>query len=279
MRHHAMSCRSSGPSTRRFLKKLAANALCLSFVSLMGVSNQVAVVVPCLNEARTIQSLVREIRQFLPVTLVVDDGSADGTPREATQAGAEVLRHPVSRGKGAALQTGFSSALDRGFEWALTMDGDGQHASADIPAFLRRLEHSSAAMIIGNRMANAAAMPVIRRAVNRWMSDQIGAFCGTALPDSQCGFRLVHLPTWKRFQFSARRFEIESELIVRFVKAGLPIEFIPVQTRYATERSKIRPVRDTLRWFRWWTAIRRELAFDHAATPGHFAPSAQDATA
>ncbi len=248
----------------------------------MGLSEQVVVVIPCLNEGKGIHSLIAEIRQFLPHVLVVDDGSTDTTALEAERAEATVLKHgPSPRGKGAALQTGFSAAANRGFEWALSMDGDNQHAPSDIPRFLARVESGPAAMLIGNRMQNPAAMPFVRRVVNRWMSRRLGRYCGANLPDSQCGFRLVNLHSWSRFRFSARHFEIESELIVRFLKAGLPIDFVPVQTRYGAESSKIRPFRDTIRWFRWWNAVRRELAAESIDTrrQHQFAPTPQDATA
>ena len=137
-------------------------------------------------------------------------------------------------------------------------------------------------MLIGNRMQTSASMPLVRRVVNRWMSRRLGDYCGMQLADSQCGFRLIHLPAWKRFRFLAQNFEIESELIVRFLEAGLRIDFVPVQCRYASEQSKIRPLRDTLRWFRWWKAIRRELAPTHNSATRrdpHFAHTPQDATA
>jgi glycosyltransferase involved in cell wall biosynthesis len=222
--------------------------------------NQIAIVVPCLNEGQAIGPLVRQIIAQVPRVVVVDDGSTDGTSPAAMDAGATVVRHPVPRGKGAALTTGFRAALQEGIDWALAMDGDGQHSASDIPAFLRRVEVHPAAMIIGNRLENLGPMPPLRLAVNRWMSRRIAGFCKISIPDSQCGFRMVNLHAWKRFCFTAQHFEIESEMIIRFCKAGLPIDFVPVQTCYASEHSKIRPLRDTLRWFLWWNAIRRELA-------------------
>ena len=246
----------------------------------MGLSNQIAVVVPCLNEDKSIYSLVAEIRQILPDVFVIDDGSTDSTAAEATRGGANVSRHESPRGKGAALQTGFTAALNEGFEWALAMDGDGQHVPSDIPIFLARSQANAVSMIIGNRMQNAHSMPLIRRLVNRWMSHHIGGYCGMTLPDSQCGFRLINLRAWRRFRFSAQHFEIESELIVRFLKAGFAIDFVPVQTRYASECSKIRPLRDTLRWLQWWKAMRQELAANDAiCREPHFAHTPQDATA
>jgi glycosyltransferase involved in cell wall biosynthesis len=218
------------------------------------------VVIPCLNEAATIGALVRAAKEFVSCVIVVDDGSSDGTADEAADAGARTIRHSEPQGKGAALNRAFAVASrDGGFQWALAMDGDGQHSPEDIPLFLKRARQSSAQMIVGNRMQNASRMPWLRRGVNQWMSARLSRFCGVPLPDSQCGFRLVYLESWSRLQFSARNFEIESELLVRFAWAGLGIDFIPVQTLYAREQSKIRPVKDTIRWFRWWHSIRTEL--------------------
>src|SRR5438477_9798330 len=94
-----------------------------------------AAIIPCLNEQETIASLVCAVRLHLPTVIVVDDGSVDQTAALAAGAGALVLRHDSSRGKGAALQTGWRHARQQRFQWALTLDGDGQHSPEDIPAF------------------------------------------------------------------------------------------------------------------------------------------------
>src|SRR5262245_19982208 len=226
----------------------------------MSIAQSCVAVIPCLNEEGTIAALVGEVRSFLDVVIVVDDGSNDGTAAKAIGAGAIVIRLPETSGKGAALTAGFRRARDLGFNWTLALDGDGQHAANDIPVFLSQAEGSSdVRMVVGNRMGQASKMPLLRRCVNRWMSKKLSRYCKHELPDSQCGFRLLHLDSWARFEFKAAHFEIESELIVRSVCAGLKVDFVPIQARYACERSKIHPLRDTVRWFKWWRAIRREL--------------------
>jgi glycosyltransferase involved in cell wall biosynthesis len=217
------------------------------------------VVIPCFNEGRTISDLVDAVRGHLQSVIVIDDASTDETADRATRAGATILRHSKSAGKGAALMTGFEAAIEKGVAWALALDGDGQHAPGDIPCFLRAAETRAARMIVGNRIGRTGSMPLVRRWVNGWMSARLSDFCGLDFPDSQCGFRMIHLPSWKQLSFKARHFEIESELLVRFAFAGWGIEFVPVQTRYAEERSKISPLRDTLRWFRWWRKIQAEF--------------------
>jgi glycosyltransferase involved in cell wall biosynthesis len=223
----------------------------------MSFQKNCAVVIPCRNEAATIASLVENVRRFVPSVFVVDDGSTDATGESAQRAGAEVLRHDQARGKGTALQTGWQRALELGFKWALTMDGDGQHAPEDIPKFFACVEKTSADLVIGNRMDSAEKMPRVRRFVNRWMSKKISRLANQSFPDSQCGFRLISLDALAATPVRAERFEIESEVLLLFALAGRKIEFVPIQVIYKNERSKIRPLGDTLRWFRWWRRARK----------------------
>src|SRR6478672_13008717 len=117
-----------------------------------------AAVIPCLNEEAAIGNLVRSVRDHLPTVLVVDDGSTDRTAQTAIQAGARVIRHERNQGKGVALNDGARWARQHGFRWALTLDGDGQHASDDIPAFFSAAQETSAVMVVGNRMEDARRM-------------------------------------------------------------------------------------------------------------------------
>jgi hypothetical protein len=100
-------------------------------------------------------------------------------------------------------------------------------------------------------MGNAAAMPWLRRCVNRWMSRRISKMTGVKLPDSQCGFRLVRLETLLGLSFQANRFEIESAMLAAFLAAGNKVEFVPIRTIYKNCVSKINPLADTWRWLRW----------------------------
>ncbi len=150
----------------------------------------------------------------------MDDGSADRTAELAAQAVAEVIRHAEPRGKGAALTSGSRRARERGFAWALTLGGDNQHSSGDIPAFLACAEQGGAALIIGNRMANAADMPWLRRQVNLWMSRRLSRLSGRALPDTQCGFRLMRLEAWAALNFQTSHFEFDSEMVHAFAAAA-----------------------------------------------------------
>ena len=222
----------------------------------MDWSAQCAVVIPCLNEAMAVETIVRQTREYLPTVIVVDDGSSDGTGERAARAGADVLRHAEPQGKGAALQSGLKRARERGFAWAMTLDGDGQHSPEDIPAFLQHASQTGPVLVVGNRMADPSRMPWLRRQVNRWMSRRLSRLAGRVLPDTQCGFRLFRIDAWSQLSITTRHFEIESEMLLAFVEAGHRIEFIPIRVIYKAEQSKIHPWRDTLRWFRWLRTTR-----------------------
>ena len=226
----------------------------------MDWSARCAAVIPCLNEAGTIASIVERCRRLLPTVFVVDDGSSDDTARQADQVGARVLRHDRPCGKGVALELGWGAAHQAGFTWAMTLDGDGQHAPEDIPTFLAHASATEARLIIGNRMAHAARMPRVRRFVNRWVSRRLSLAAEKEFPDALCGFRLVHLPAWSQLLLQTKNFEVESELLMAFHDAGHGIDFVPVQLIYSKERSKIRPVGDTVRWVRWYRGWKKRGA-------------------
>lgn len=216
-----------------------------------------AAVIPCLNEALAIARIIIGVRQFLETVIVVDDGSTDSTAILAEGAGARVIVHPQRQGKGAALRSGWAEARRMGFDWALCLDGDGQHSPADIPLFLERAQGGDVDLVCGNRMSDTTGMPFVRRWTNRFMSWQLSRVAGIPLPDTQCGYRLLNLEAASAVPICSDCFEIESELLVAFASAGRRIAFVPIQVIYGDERSKISPLRDTWRWFRWLRQTRR----------------------
>jgi glycosyltransferase involved in cell wall biosynthesis len=226
------------------------------------------VVIPCFNEGASIAALVAAARKHLPLVLVVDDGSTDDTPVRAQSAGATVVRHAQNLGKGAALKTGLCQARKQGFEWAFTLDGDGQHAPDDMPAFLQCAEQTGTLLVVGNRMHNARAIPWLRRQVNCWMSRQLSRRAGKHLPDSQCGFRLIHLGTWAALPLKTEHFEVESEMLMAFLAAEHPVAFVPIQVIGRGRSSHIHPVADSLQWWRWWRGLARPLVRPAGAGSG-----------
>ena len=210
------------------------------------------ILIPAYNEEKRIAAVVREVRDYCPDVIVIDDGSPDDTDKVAAETGATVLEHVHNQGKGAALQTGFDYARTHGFDLAITMDADGQHAPSDIPAFLQAYERTHSPVLVGNRMGNVAGMPWLRRVVNRFMSDLLSRVMGQHVPDSQCGFRLYHRSAFPEGPYDAhsQRFAAESEILLRLALQGRKIGAVTIQTIYGDEKSKINPFTDTLRFFR-----------------------------
>jgi glycosyltransferase involved in cell wall biosynthesis len=216
-----------------------------------------AAIIPCFNEGAAIAGLVGAVRQQLPLVIVVDDGSTDATAVAARGAGATVASHARNLGKGVALKTGLLLARNQGFEWAVTLDGDGQHAPEDIPAFLACARQTGASLVVGNRMHDARAMPWLRRQVNSWMSRQLSRQAERPLPDTQCGFRLLDLKAWSGLSLKTERFEVESEMLMAFLAAKHPVAFVPIRVIGRGASSHIRPVADSWRWWRWWRSSSR----------------------
>jgi len=208
------------------------------------------VVIPAYNEAAHIADVVRRSRVRVGMVLVVDDGSSDETAACAERAGAVVIRHSANRGKGAALATGFTEAHRRGFDWVLTLDGDGQHAPEHIPAFCRAAAQRGADIVVGTRKADHATMPAVRRCTNAMTSAVISRLTHQRLTDTQSGYRLIRVTVWYAVAVTTQAYDAESEFLIVAGRLGHRIVEIPIATVYGGERSSIHPVRDTVRFIR-----------------------------
>jgi glycosyltransferase involved in cell wall biosynthesis len=209
----------------------------------------VAVVIPALNCAPSIAAAVRAARAVVAAVVVVDDGSTDDTAARAADAGADVVRHAVNQGKGAALLSGLHWARDHAVDRVVTMDGDGQHLSEEIPKLLVPAVVEGRALVIGARQIETAVAPhrlFGNRFANRWVE----IACGQALPDTQSGFRSYPVRETLALHVRAQRFGFETEVLIRAARAGMPLRTVPVRVYYPPidERvSHFRPVVDTIR--------------------------------
>lgn len=206
-----------------------------------------AAVIPAYDAASSVADVVRRTVAILPDVLVVDDGSHDQTAETARGAGAEVLRHPRNRGKGAALATAFATLLPRGVSAVVTLDADGQHLPEEIPKLLAAA--AEADLVLGTRDHLFGEMGGLRRASNRLSSWAISSVAGRRLADVQTGFRLYSRRLLEATGFPEARFEAESAVIVRAGRLGLRIVTVPVRLGFADGRttSHYRPLRDSVR--------------------------------
>ena len=215
------------------------------------------VLIPGYHEQGRIGAVVRAVAAYVKTVVVIDDGSGDRTAEEAREAGATVLVHEVNRGKGAALETGFTWAREQGFECLVTMDADGQHAPSDLPGFLNAYRERGTPVLIGNRMDAPVGMPFIRRMTNRYMSWLLSRHMGQRVPDTQNGYRLYRAAVLEGITCGAR-FDAESEILLALAARGVKMGAVPIQVIYGDEKSKINPVKDTIRFFRMLRQWRRK---------------------
>lgn len=211
---------------------------------------KICALIPTYNEAKTIGVLVTQVRKYIPDVLVIDDGSWDRTAQLAGLAQARVIYNPINHGKGAALRQGFEQILKEGYDSVLTMDGDGQHSPDEIPLFLEKARKEKADLVIGNRLQEKAAMPMIRWITNQAMSFLISKLIGQEIQDTQCGYRLIHRAVLQKTQLKSARYEGESELVMQAVRSGFKVVSVPIHSIYHGETSQIRPFSDTLRFIR-----------------------------
>ena len=225
------------------------------------IRSHTAAVIPAYQDEKHIGEIARRTRERLDHVLVVDDGSTDQTEQCAREAGAEVIVHAQNQGKGEALKTGLAHWLEAGnsssseqkeqITWVVLLDSDGQHLPEEIDNFLLAAASvTQPTFFIGNRMGDVARMPLVRRLVNRYMSNEISRLCGQRIPDTQCGYRMLHRQIIPDMLGGGHRFDYETEALIIASRKGYRIESVPIATVYTDQISKIHPLRDSLRFFK-----------------------------
>jgi glycosyltransferase involved in cell wall biosynthesis len=224
-----------------------------------GTNNStIAAVIPAYQEQKHVGEVAQRARTQLEHVLVVDDGSTDATADRARAAGVDVVIHPQNRGKGESIKTGLRYWLDRGSEYVVLLDADGQHLPEEISRFVdATASEGDAKIFVGSRMNDTGTMPLLRRMVNRYMSNKISRICGQQIPDTQCGFRMLHRDIIPEVLSGASRFEYETEMLIIVSRKGYRIASVPITTIYRDEVSSINPVRDTLRFFKLMRRYKR----------------------
>jgi glycosyltransferase involved in cell wall biosynthesis len=219
----------------------------------------VIAIIPALNAERTLAKVVEDAKRQLEHVLVIDDGSSDRTSDVAREAGAIVLRHDVNRGKGGALKTGFTYALEHNHEAVITLDADGQHLPGEIPKFVDAWSANHADLIIGGRAHLFQHMLPRRRNANRFSAWCISKAAGVPVADSQSGFRLYSAKLLRAIDLHTDGFDMESEVIVRAGRRGFRVVSISIELGFVdgVATSHYKPLMDTLRIA--WTVTRARL--------------------
>lgn len=207
----------------------------------MADPSSVSVVIPALDEAATIGDVVTRLRAAAPwhEVLVIDDGSHDRTGELAQSAGARVIRHPYTKGNGAAVKSGIRQAAG---EWVLIIDGDGQHPPDDALRLAGRLGEYD--LVVGARAPSSHAS-LARRAGNALLNALATYLTGRTIPDLTSGFRAARRECLRDFlHLLPNGFSTPTTTTLAFIRAGYSVTFEPVGTARRAGRSKIHFTRD-----------------------------------
>ncbi|HST55844.1 MAG TPA: glycosyltransferase family 2 protein [Solirubrobacteraceae bacterium] len=214
-----------------------------------------SVVIPCLNEAESIEQCVRTALDVMALhaidgeVIVSDNGSEDGSAELARLAGARVIKEP-RRGYGSAYLAGFAAAAS---DYILMADADLTYDFHEIPRFLAELD-AGADMIIGNRMDNIhpGAMPWLHRYIgNPLLSGFLNLLFHTGVRDAHCGMRAFRRDQLERLELRTTGMEFASEMVIRAAKAKLDVRQLSIEYHPRGGESKLSSFRDGWRHLRF----------------------------
>ncbi len=196
---------------------------------------RICVIIPTYNNEKTLTRVIDGVLAYTPDLIIVNDGATDSTPHLLKNYPAlKQIHFPQNRGKGAALQAGFKAAGKAGFDYAITIDSDGQHFPDDIPVFLDALEQSDTAdlLLIGSRNMSQEGVPGGSSFGNRFSNFWYWVETGIRMKDTQSGYRLYPLPKINARRYFTNRFEFEIEVIVKAAWNGVVVKNVPVKVLY-----------------------------------------------
>ncbi len=209
------------------------------------------VLIPTYNNSATLAGVIADVAQYTQRIIVVNDGSTDDTAVILNNFPfLQVVTQPVNRGKGLALRAGFNYAFKQGYQYAVSIDSDGQHFAKDLYKFLDKLKEAPNAIIIGARNMDQASVPGGSSFGNKFSNFWFKIETGIVMPDTQSGYRLYPLQPLQKINFFTRRFEFEIEVLVRAAWKDVDIVSVPVTVYYAPKEVRVshfRPVKDFTR--------------------------------
>jgi glycosyltransferase involved in cell wall biosynthesis len=208
------------------------------------------VIIPTFNNCKTLQRVIDGVLKYTLHIIVVNDGSTDTTD-SILQSYSQIIQIviPSNKGKGNAIRMGFAKAIQMGYEYAITIDSDGQHYSDDILVFLNELEiEEKPSLLIGNRNMGQDGIPKKSSFGNSFSNFWFWFETGISLNDTQSGYRAYPLKAIPK-KFFTRKFEFEIEIIVRTAWKGVTVKNVPIKILYdPNERvSHFRPFKDFTR--------------------------------
>jgi glycosyltransferase involved in cell wall biosynthesis len=219
---------------------------------------KILVLIPAFNAEKTISSLIDQISAFIPGKdiLVIDDGSTDRTYQLANESGANCFQHKKNKGKGEALKTGFEYAVKQRYSGVITLDADLQHDPEFIPEFISESENGTSDILVGTRHIELKTMPFSRWLTNNVTSIIVSILGDTKVRDSQSGYRYISTEVLRSFKLATKKYELESEILIKAGRKGFKIAPLPISTIYHGSKSFINPLVDTGRFIKlMWKSL------------------------
>lgn len=212
---------------------------------------KVCVIIPTYNNETTLAGVIEDVAQYCRHIIVVNDGSTDRTVEIVNRFSfVQFISYEKNVGKGWALRKAFRYAIEKEYQYAITIDSDGQHFAKDLPAFIQKLEEEPNAVIIGARNMGQASVPGGSSFGNKFSNFWFKVETGITSPDTQSGYRLYPLIPLKKMHFITRKYEFEIEVLVRLAWKGIKVVSVPVTVYYAPREERIshfRPFKDFFR--------------------------------
>jgi hypothetical protein len=197
--------------------------------------HDVLVIIPALDEEQSLPGIIEGIRRVAPWVdlLVVDDGSRDATAELSRARGVPVLRHAVNLGVGAALQTGFRYAVERGYAIGVQLDADGQHDPADLEALVAPVREGRCDVAIGSRYVRRTAYrtPRMRRLGMLMFSAVVWLAVRQRVTDTTSGYRAYGRRVMGVCQHDFPRDFPDAPLIIALARRGFRFLEVPVEMR------------------------------------------------
>ena len=223
--------------------------LSIDFSSLMADLN-VCVIIPTYNNDKTLSRVIDGVLIYTDQIIIVNDGSTDDTINILKKySSLDQIHFKKNKGKGAALRAGFKKAIQKKYDFAITIDSDGQHYPDDIPIFIHELDKNDNILLIGSRNMTHESVPKNSSFGNKFSNFWYWVETGIKLTDTQSGYRLYPLDTISKINFYTNKFEFEIESIVKTAWRGVEVKNVPIKVLYdANERvSHFRPIVDFTR--------------------------------
>lgn len=211
---------------------------------------KICAIIPAYDEGLNIVSVIKQVKKHNIDIVVIDDGSTDQTAALAEREEVCLIRHISNEGKGSALRRGFQFAVEKDYDYVITLDADGQHNSDEIPLFIDKIGNSNEDIVVGNRLHSPKGMPVLRLFVNKLFSKIVAMVSEQNIPDALCGYRIITRQILKSITLSSNRFDIDPEILIKASKKGFKITSVNIECIYANEFSYIRPLQDGYLFFR-----------------------------